>query len=323
MYGDHLVNHIKHPELNSNNTLHVIGVVSNTVRYHSRPRLFREWLARMEVTPNVKVYIVEMAFGDRKFEFTEPDNPSHLQLRSSSSIWVKECMINLAVKRLLPKDWKYVCWSDTDIAWRDPNWAQETMHQLQHFQVVQPWSDALDLGPNGDVLQHFRSFGRQHQLRIPKQMWPAQPYQYAHTGYAVAATRLFWENTGGLPDFCILGSADHHLLFGCIGRIKETIHGKMSPSFFRRLIEWQSRAMKVTKGEVGYVTGRLEHFWHGSKKRRYYRERWTILYEHKYCPDIDLMYDAQGLIQLIGKPALDHETHQYSLSRQEDDISNS
>lgn len=35
--------------------------------------------------------------------------------------------------------------------------------------------------------------------------------RYGHTGYVWACTRYFWENVGGLMDFCILGSADHNM----------------------------------------------------------------------------------------------------------------
>ena len=160
---------------------------------------------------------------------------------------------------------------DADVFFRDENWAQETIHQLQHFPVVQPWTDCLDLGPLGNVFQHFKSFGYQHQRRIPKQKWPGDYHQYAHTGYAWACTRSFWESVGGLVDFAILGSADHHMGFAMIGEVEDTIHGKMGKNFFRRLQEWQRRAMRVTHGEVGFVSGRIEHMFHGPKKRRYYR----------------------------------------------------
>lgn len=319
LYGDHLQNHISNPGLVNDSTLHVIGVVSNFSRFHSRYRLFRKWKEEMENTPNVKLYIVETAFGDRHHEITEEGNPCHLQLRTNSEAWVKESMVNLGVKRLLPLDWRYVAWIDGDVHFRNPGWALETIHQLQHFSVVQPWSDCVDLGPHGEILQHFKSFGWAHQRRLPKQKHPSQKYlTYAHTGYAVACTRSFWENVGGLPPFCILGSGDHHLAFGCIGEIKDTIHGKMSQSFHRKLFEWERTAIQITHGEVGFVPGRIEHFFHGAKKRRKYRERWEILYSNGYDPDKHLMYDHQGLVQLIGHPKLEQDIHMYNLERLED-----
>lgn len=321
MLMKHLVNQVhKSNELRQDNTLHVVGVITNPSRYHSRYRLYREWVAALEATANVKVYTVEAAFGDRHHEITESGHERHLQLRTKSPIWIKENLINLAEKWLLPQNWKYICWVDCDVFFRDPHWATETLHQLQHFHVVQPWSDCVDLGPHGNILQHFKSFGAQHQRRCKKQKHPSQPYEYAHTGYAMACDRYFWENTGGLPDFCILGSADHHLAFACIGEVKDTIHGKMSCEFHQKLIDWERKALMVTHGEVGFVHGRIEHMWHGKKKERKYRERWQILIDHEFNPDEDLMKDDQGLIQLRGKAGLKQAIHMYNVARREDSI---
>lgn len=317
---NHIVNQIKHPKLNSDNTLHVVGVITNTVRWHSRYRLYREWLGAMENTPHVKVYTVEAALGDRQFEVTESNNPMHLQLRIQNGVWIKENMVNLGIRNLLPSDWKYVSWCDCDVFFKDENWAQETLHQLQHYQVVQPWSDCLDLGPQGEIMQHFKSFAFYKQSRIRIQKWSGEPYPYGHSGFAWACTRYFYENIRGLLDFAILGSSDHHMAWSMTGEASSTIHGKMSAGFHEKCLEWQSWASRACNQQVGYTVGRIEHSFHGSKKKRYYRERWEVLVKHSYDPKIDLTYDAQGVVQILGKPELVHDIHQYNLSRQEDSI---
>src|SRR5437868_13011369 len=108
MHRHHLFDHIRDHSLVSDSTLHVIGVISNTERYNSRYRLYRQWIAEMEKTVNVKVYTVEAAYGDRRFEVTERENPQHLQIRTKSEIWLKENMINLGVRHLLGPYWKYM-----------------------------------------------------------------------------------------------------------------------------------------------------------------------------------------------------------------------
>jgi hypothetical protein len=320
MITSHIVNSILKPELQHDNTLHVIGVCSNPARYHSRYRVFREWVEHMKQTKNIQLHLVEAAIGDRQHEVTV-DSDGDLQLRTSSEIWIKENMINLGVKYLLPRDWRYMAWVDTDVFFRDPGWAQETLHQLQTFAVVQPWSDCADLGPQGGITQHFRSFGAQHQRRLPKQMFPDQTYyQYAHSGFAWACRREFYEAVAGLMDFAILGSADHHMAFAMIGEVYNTIHRGMLPSFFRRCYEWQSRALRVTNKEVGFVPGRIEHYFHGPKNRRYYRERWQIMVDAKFDPDHNLIYDAAGVVQLVGNPRLEQDVLMYNRSRHEDSI---
>lgn len=316
----HLVNHIQHSCLTNDNTLHVVLPITNPMRWHSRYRLFRQCYAELMATANVKVYVVEVAYGDRQFECTEAGNPQHLQLRSKQEIWVKEGMINLAVKRLFPLHWKYMAWLDADISFADPHWAQEALHQLQFFNVIQPWRDCLDLGFHGTVLQHFQSFCYIHRLGVPKQKHPTQPYKYAHTGYAWCCTKVFWEMVGGLMDFAILGSADHHQGFGMVGDVKDTVHKDVHPNFKRLCNEWSERAYRACQGRLGFVPTRISHAFHGPKAKRKYRERWAIPIKHNYDPVTDLTYDEQGLPHLIGKPALLQDCHEYHVARNEDNL---
>lgn len=318
----HLINQIHNPGLISDNTLHVVRVITNPVRFHSRYRLYREQEEALSKMPNLKLYTVEAAFGDRHHEVTESCNPNHLQVRINSEIWIKENLINLGVAHLLPRNWRYMAWIDADIEFRNHHWGQETLHQLQHFAVVQPWQTCLDLGFHGHGMQLFNSFGYIHQRGDRKQKWSGEPYTYAHSGFAWACTRAFWENLPGkgLMDFPILGSADHHMAWAMIGEVGSTIHGKMQPSFFRRCEEWQRDAVQVCRKQVGFTPGRIEHHFHGPKKRRMYRERWQILVDHKFDPDKDLMYDAQGVLHLVNNPALEHAIMKYNRGRFEDSI---
>ena len=125
---------------------------------------------------------------------------------------------------------------------------------------------------------------------------------------------------GGLIDVAILGSADHHMAWAMVCEVESTIHRKMHPAFFRLCREWQDRAVRVTHKQVGFVPGRIEHGFHGPKKRRYYRERWQILIDHGFNPDQDLVHDDQGLVQLVGKPDLEQAIRVYNRSRAEDSI---
>lgn len=322
MITEHIVNAIKNHELVSDSTLHVVAVCSNPVRYHSRYRLFRQFAQKMAATPNVQLHVVELAFGDRHFEVTgaEGFTKNQLQLRSSSEIWLKECLINLGVRHLLPTNWRYVAWVDGDVFFANDNWALETIHLLQHYPVVQPWSECIDLGPSGNALQMYRSFAGLVQKDVKQQAHKAEPYPYGHSGYSWACTRRFWENVNGLMDFPILGSADHHMAWAMVGDVSKSVHQGMTAAFKRRCNEWQTLAYRETHGHLACVSGRIEHKFHGSKRKRWYRERWQILVDNKFDPDVDLRRDAQGLLYVVGKPKLIDDIRKYMRSRQEDGI---
>jgi len=130
--------------------LHVIAVVFNPLRFQSRYNLFRDFERHSRCNHDVDMKVVELALGNRPFEVTEAGNPNHWQIRTDQELWHKERMINIAVAKMLPPDWQYVAWIDADITFLNPDWAHETMQQLQHYHVVQMFQHALDLDGHQD-----------------------------------------------------------------------------------------------------------------------------------------------------------------------------
>jgi len=63
----------------------------------------KEFIDRMKEYNNIKLYIVELAYGDQKFQVTDNTNKNHLQLRTKYALWHKENMINIDVKKLYLK----------------------------------------------------------------------------------------------------------------------------------------------------------------------------------------------------------------------------
>lgn len=111
------------------------------------------------------------------------------------------------------------------------------------------------------------------------------------------------------------------MAWAAIGDVDASVHGKMRDSFKRRCHEWQSRACHVTHGDdLGFVKGRIEHFFHGPKAGRKYRERWQILIDNEFDPDGDLAYDSSGLLYVVNKPRLLSDIRDYFRSRNEDSI---
>lgn len=325
----HLVDHIKHHHVRGNSVLHVVGVISNPVRYHSRYRLAREWIKKMALTENVHLTIVETAFGDRFHELKDDCEVlgiDYIPLRTNSEIWIKENMINIGLRHAIVKhNAKYLAWVDADVEFRNPNWAIDTIHQLQHYHIVQPWQSAVNLGPTGNVSKSFDSAGYKVHKGIQisgkdRKNYNGDPYVFGHCGYAWACTRSFYENVQGLIDFAILGSGDHHMCVGSRGYYSHSVHSAMKGPFMDLCHAWQTRAMQITHGIIGFVNGRIEHAFHGPMARRDYVGRWQILIDHKFDPIKDLRRDHQGLIQIVGKPQLEYAIRMYNRSRIEDSI---
>ena len=81
-------------------TLHLVGVYSNPFRWRARRRNFNDFARHMLHTPNVKFYRVELAYGERPFEVTEPGDPLQIQLRTDCEMFHKENLINIGVQHL-------------------------------------------------------------------------------------------------------------------------------------------------------------------------------------------------------------------------------
>jgi hypothetical protein len=279
-------------------------MISNPIRFKSRYSLYKDFLNHMN-NSGANVWTCEIAFGDRQFEVTR-NHPQNLQLRTIDELWHKENALNLMVQRL-PLDWKYILWIDTDIMFHRPDWLKEAWHQLQHYEVIQLFSEAYDLDPNFNVFQRHRGFVAAHingelekSLDMTFGSYGAitKNGAFAHTGYAWGCTRTFFDAVGGLIDFSILGSADHNMAKSLLGQVEASFPSKMSERYADELLIWEKRAKIFGLKDIGFVSGAISHFWHGKKKDRRYVDRWKILTENHYDPDDDLKRDWQGLLQI-------------------------
>lgn len=296
--------------------LHVISVISNPVRWHSRIRLFHEYVEQM-LQSGVKLTVVECAYGNRPYQIPHHDRYYQLvRVRSNSMCWNKENLINIGISRL-PDDWRYVAWVDADIKFRSTDWAYEAVHGLQQYPILQPWAWCIDLGPNGEVIDNHKSFAYLHWHGKFRGVGPA--YEFCHPGYAWCARRSAIDRVGGLIDFAICGAADHHMALSMIGKVMWSVPKGISEDYMDPLMEWQKRAISVTHKNLGYLPGSIEHAWHGSKDHRKYIDRWQILIRNNYEPDTDIKRNTYGVVELSGsKPQLTHDLDVYMRERSED-----
>lgn len=310
--------------------LFVLSSVFNSPRWRSRWKLYEDF-ARMVEHSGAILYTVEVAFGSRDFVVTRPDNPCHLQLRTRDELWHKEDAINLLAQRL-PCDWQYVSWVDADVLFLRSDWANETLHQLQHFDVVQMWDTAQDLGPHYETIQKHHGFV--HSWRNPPPSHKAihfPPYHGGpgpdgtieyHPGFAWAFRRDAWEQLGGLLDTAICGAADNHMARGLFGIATKGLPKGLTDGYKSPVVRWQARAERHIQQRVGVVEGQVVHFYHGPKANRRYWDRWKILVECQFDPATDVKRDSQGLWQLVTETSrqqrLRQLLHDYFRQRDED-----
>jgi hypothetical protein len=294
--------------------LDVVAVVSNPVEYESRYRLYRDFCERIKKEPQVRLFTVELQHRNKPF-ITD----ACLKLRTSDELWHKENMINIAVHHL-PANWEYFAWIDADIEFQRKDWVAQTLRQLQHYDIVQLFSHAVDLGPDGEIMDTHNSFCYQWSQNLLGES--KQPYKkFHHTGYGFAMRREMYDNLGGLMEFPILGAADHHMCKAWIGKIEESFPQNIHPNYKALCLNYQKRCNLHLKQNIGYVPGTIFHYWHGKKANRKYQERWQILIRNEYDPLMDIKKDSNNLWRLEGnKPKFRDDLRAYFRVRNEDSI---
>lgn len=317
------------------NKLYVVTMLSNPLRWRSRYRNY--WSFQRQVADaGAELLTVEVAYGDRPFEITSPDNPMDLQLRTGDELWHKENAINLGIQRLTTGA-NYIAWIDADVTFQRPDWAQETMQLLQHYDFIQMFSHAHDINQNHVVVTTHTGFMFQYLdgLVTPGIGGPAHPmpdqygsggysgiakgFGYWHPGFAWAARRAALDKVGMLIDFAILGSADWHMARALIGTAAGTLPHGLHQNYKDAVMEWQARAELHIRRNVGYMDGSIYHAYHGKKENRHYNTRWKFLTHSKFNPSSDIKKDWQGLWQLReDNPMLRDGLRVYNRLRHED-----
>ena len=300
-------------------TLDIILPISNPRQFETRSRLFHQTYEKIKASKgNFRLWVVEGAFGNRPFDTEGMENA--IQVRLDDELWHKENLINIAIAHL-PEDYQYVAWIDADISFLNDDWITQTVDALQHHPVVQPWSDCIHFGPKNEILHTHKSFGWCNQTGQAEWKQGAKNYgPFWHPGFAWAARREVIEATNGLIDQAVLGSADHHMAKGWCNSAQETYPEGINENYKQMVLDWQEKAYKVVRGDIGYVAGTIEHFWHGRLVDRKYQERWDILKQHDFNPIKHLVKDLKGVLHFTEEVAFElrRDIRNYFVARQED-----
>lgn len=274
------------------------------------------------------VVLIEAAFNRREFSFADCGldgsaaqcgvlgtdhrfKHRYIGLRTRDELWIKENLINLAVATL-PYDWQQVCWLDSDVHFIRPNWVGECIHKLQHYDFLQMFSQAKDIGPNYEELPasypHSSGSGWVYAWRndalfenTGNDYYYGEPYAYparVWPGLAWAARREAWDKVGGLLDIAIWGGGDWHIAH-CL---TETLEGMMRNDLHRNykkiVMQWYHRCRTHIRKNVGMMEGTIFHYWHGRKTERGYNAKHALLARLGFDPLRHLKRDYQGVWQL-------------------------
>lgn len=271
---------------------------------------FRRALERQ----GAELWTAELAFDDMPFAIAD----AQLQVRGNHRhvMWQKERLLNLLIQRL-PSDVDAVAWIDSDILFRNPRWPQATCRALQRWSVVQPFQWVRYIGPDGVPGPQRTSHGFAYATRYRS----VPPGEVPNCGLAWAA-RADWLRQFGLLDVSVVGGGDM-LMLRAFHRPSPPIARYMNDEWATPFRAWKDAVAVAVGGGLGFVPGRIQHLYHGSLKKRLYRERFRFLTDHRFDPQTDLELDPQGLWQwtesaVDRKPEMVRLVRDYFRMRDED-----
>lgn len=289
----------------------------------------------------------ELVFADSGLEGTPAEcgilgsdsrfKHKYIGLHTKDELWLKENAINIGVQHL-PHDWQQACWLDSDIHFARPNWVGECIHKLQHYSVLQMFSQARDLAPNYEMLPpnypHASGVGfvqawqdgtlkttltpeikadlsaLNHDIdqlsidfrRLEKDLgedgYYGAPSKRVFPGLAWACTRKAWDDLGGLLDVAIWGGGDWHMSHALIEKTEGMMLGQLHRNYKKVVNQWYQRCRTHIRRNVGVMEGVVFHSWHGRKTERGYNTKHALLAKFGFDPPRHLKKDAQGLYQL-------------------------
>jgi hypothetical protein len=198
-------------------------------------------------------------------------------------MWQKERLLNLAIERV-PEQYTKIAWLDSDILFLNQTWVEEAEKALDDKLVVQLF----------EVVE-----------RLDERSRP----ECAALGTAAASARRTGRKSGSpggawaarrdvLPlfDDHILGGSDQMTASAWLGDWKERrFRGLMNDAWYQEYLKLGIEQYEKVRGNVGFVSGEILHFWHGARLNRDYADRWEYLALYDYQPSLDIQLDSNGL----------------------------
>jgi hypothetical protein len=234
------------------------------------------------------IVAVELAFDNQPF-FIE--NAICLRGTEKNIMWQKERLLNIALESL-PNQADKVAWLDADIIFENEKWFQETEQKLEIHPVVQLFEYVYEKPGNSEPVNQGIGFGKYKSLNDLDTPWP-QPWP--KVGIAWAARREVLSN--GFFDKHILGSSDTYQLLSWLNAWDHEMIGRLNPYLRRQFLLWAWEGSQKVNGDIGFISGNIEHLPHGKLSDRKYYERDQILAEHAFDPERDVDLDNNKIFK--------------------------
>lgn len=258
-----------------NNKYRIYNIINFVNKYHNHK--------------NIKIILVE-ALTDNNSKLTLPyEVYKHKIYHTEQRIWLKENLINLAIKECLPYNWNYVCWLDCDIEFLSDNWVELTIEKLTNNDIVQMFDTVGFLDENNFIINCLYGYAYIKNTKI-------NTNSITHTGFAWGMTKEFYSKIEYLWEYSLIGSGDN-IIANCAGNslidIENTYSLKSySKNFIDSVFSYQERFKNCS---LGYLPIKINTYYHGDNDKKCYSTR------HELMRNFDSLHfekQSDGLIRI-------------------------
>ncbi len=275
----------------------MLAIISNYYNPSENPiklrnyKLFRESIEKI----SSDLFLIEVSFNGK---YSLSSNETFLQLESKDIIWQQHRLFNLAIEKI-PSCYDKVAWVDCDLIFENLNWIEETNQKLEKSLLIQLFQTANWLNYDLKTTEKKMTSSMCNYKKNNKLLegWP---------GFAWAAKRDHIQKHK-IYDYWITGSNDIALFLAATGNFNTPWFDLMNSETKQHYMNWANNFYYSTNNKLDFVSGTVNHLWHGNLINRKYRERWKILKKY-YDPEKDITIGKTGCFEWNSqKPEL-HKT---------------
>jgi hypothetical protein len=294
--------------------LWVITTYFNWCGYSTKRRNYRLFASNLKAG-GVNLLTMECALDGNPFELFDPEV---IHVRTSSALWQKERLLNVAISKL-PSTCMYVAWLDCDLLFDVSGWETNVIRLLNQFPMIQLFETVHRQARD----EPFESSHTRVDRGLVALLNGGAPVELVRElcqpGFAWASRRDTISKMG-LYDAGVVGGSDRLMSLTWTQQLDEiTLERVLSTKARAGFLEWKAKACDVINSAIGYLPMSIFHLWHGEQQNRLYYERHQSLKYFDFDPAKDICINQEGCWEWnTSKPELHKWVSSYFANRRED-----
>ena len=197
--------------------------------------------------------------SDQKYIATKPGNEPHdIQLTYRDEIYLRENLLNIAMRKIPEELWDYFAWIDGHQVFENPYWWEEAIVKMNKYATLQLFTGAYRLNPTNTSGEH--AYGAVYTSNSYLKIYKGEKRREIGNAYSISKDE-YWK-IGSVLDTCIASFCDCLFLESILTDKADYPIRTYKPEYLMQYTDYINRTQSIVKGRSGYVRGEIYHFHH-------------------------------------------------------------